>query len=271
MFLSGFIPILVFVLALVFFPTNLLVAKMSALGMMLNSGIQLLWIKKQKPDIFKKTKTILHFPQYLSFLFTKRITSEPTSIGCHTFMWDFDKICYHHWLKEAGFNLPELSPSNETFKIIIEGHELIVGIGLHDSSASLVPYMKVADKPFLLVSTGTWCINMNPFNNELLTSEQLSKDCLSYMSISQQPIISSRLYLGYIHDVNQQRIASHFGVFIDFYKSIETDLNLLRTFLNEVDQNRIFFSSGLTSDFVDEIALSLIIPAIYNPHITHIP
>jgi len=34
-----------------------------ALGM-LNSGLQILWLKKDKPDIFIKIKTVLHLPQY---------------------------------------------------------------------------------------------------------------------------------------------------------------------------------------------------------------
>ena len=37
-----------------------------ALGM-LNSGLQPLWLKAVKPEIFSKVKYILHFPQYLSY------------------------------------------------------------------------------------------------------------------------------------------------------------------------------------------------------------
>lgn len=51
-----------------------------ALGM-LNAGLQVLWLKRQKPEVFARVKHILHFPQYLSYLFTGKITSEYTSIG----------------------------------------------------------------------------------------------------------------------------------------------------------------------------------------------
>ena len=54
-----------------------------ALGM-LNSGMQALWLKHEKPEIFARVKHILHFPQYLSYLLTGKIYSEHTSIGCHT-------------------------------------------------------------------------------------------------------------------------------------------------------------------------------------------
>ena len=36
---------------------------------LLNSGMQLYWIKKTKPKIFKKIKYSLHLPQYLSYIF----------------------------------------------------------------------------------------------------------------------------------------------------------------------------------------------------------
>ena len=37
---------------------------------LLNSGMQLYWIKKTKPEIFKKIKYSMHLPQYLSYVFT---------------------------------------------------------------------------------------------------------------------------------------------------------------------------------------------------------
>jgi len=48
---------------------------------MLNSGLQILWLKKIKPEIFKQVKHVVHFPQYLSLLFTGEVASEYTSIG----------------------------------------------------------------------------------------------------------------------------------------------------------------------------------------------
>ena len=76
-----------------------------ALGM-LNSGMQTLWLKTVKPEVFSRVKHVLHFPQYLSFLITGKIYSEHTSIGCHTALWDFDNMNYHPWVKIHGLNLP---------------------------------------------------------------------------------------------------------------------------------------------------------------------
>ena len=60
-----------------------------ALGM-LNAGLQLFWLKFQKPLLFNKIKHTLFLPQYCSFLFGKKLVTEYTGIGCHTGMWNFE-------------------------------------------------------------------------------------------------------------------------------------------------------------------------------------
>ena len=80
-----------------------------ALGM-LNSGIQILWLKTAKPEVFSKVRYILHFPQYISYLITGKICSEHTSIGCHTALWDFDNMKYHSWVSDKELDLPQPVP-----------------------------------------------------------------------------------------------------------------------------------------------------------------
>lgn len=221
-----------------------------ALGMMLNSGIQILWLKNSRPQVFEKTAHILHFPQYLSYALTGQGCSESTSIGCHTFMWDFDRNDYHPWLAEAGIQLPRPLPNNHTLTIALNGREIATGIGIHDSSASLAPYIKGSKRPFLLISTGTWCINMNPFNHTPLTAHQLENDCLAYLSITQQPVKSSRLFMGHIHDVNTQRLTGFFKVDAQSYKKVALGESLLRTYLQQ--REPLFFKDGVPVNFVDE-------------------
>jgi sugar (pentulose or hexulose) kinase len=214
---------------------------------MLNSGLQILWLKKQKPELFKKVKHILHFPQYLSYIFSKKISSELTSIGCHTSLWDFDKHSYHQWLEDEQIQLPAPVSNDESAEVCIDGQKVQVGIGIHDSSSSLAPYLLSSADTFILISTGTWCIFMNPFNDEPLTAEQLSKDGLCYMSTRQKQVKSARLFMGHMHDVNTERIASHFGVKADFYKSVKADEILVQKLLN----NRVFFRNGVPADSID--------------------
>jgi sugar (pentulose or hexulose) kinase len=156
-----------------------------ALGLLLNSGIQLLWLQREKSVVWEQVENILHFPQYLSYVLSGKVVSEPTSIGCHTFMWDFDKKQYHLWLQQAGIVLPEPVNNETVYDSTIQGHSFKTGIGIHDSSASLVPYLENSEKKFILVSTGTWCISMNPFNDEPLTGAQLKNDCpVSYTHLT---------------------------------------------------------------------------------------
>jgi sugar (pentulose or hexulose) kinase len=211
-----------------------------ALGM-LNSGMQALWLKYVKPEVFSKVKHILHFPQYLSYLLTGKIYSEHTSIGCHTALWDFDNMNYHRWVTEEGLILPDPVDVGTLNEVVMEGKKLEVGIGIHDSSSSLAPYFASSKGKFLLISTGTWCINMNPFNTEILTAEQLDHDCLCYMSITKQPVKSSRLFLGHLHEVAVNTLSDHFRTRPDRYKTVKPDKKLIEKCKKRSSENRFFF------------------------------
>ncbi len=214
-----------------------------ALGM-LNSGLQALWLKTVKPEFFSKTKYILHFPQYLSYLLTGKPYAEHTSIGCHTALWDFDNMKYHQWVKDECLTVPEPVAIGTLNEIEIEGKKIKVGIGIHDSSASLAPYFGYNSEKFLLVSTGTWCINMNPFNTEKLTAEQLSMDCLCYMSINRQPVKSSRLFLGHLHETAVMGMSKYFKIQEDSFKLIKPEMKLFNKLSMKFRNSKVFFKDG---------------------------
>jgi sugar (pentulose or hexulose) kinase len=225
-----------------------------ALGM-LNSGLQTLWLKATKPEVFARVKHILHFPQYLSYLITGMIYSEHTSIGCHTALWDFDNMNYHPWVKVHQLDLPDPVPVETLLEADVDGKKIKVGIGIHDSSASLAPYFSGNNGKFLLISTGTWCINMNPFNTEKLSAEQLDKDCLCYMSINRQPVKSSRLFLGHLHETALKPICNHFGKSEDYYKKVKADYKLSEILKSRFGGRKVFFQTGPYSrdlkDYID--------------------
>ena len=213
-----------------------------ALGM-LNSGMQMLWLKYSKPEIFRQVKYILHFPQYFSYMLTRNIYSEHTSIGCHTALWDFDEMKYHKWISEEGFSLPDPVDINTNTDIIIDGRKTKTGIGIHDSSASLVPYIKNSSGKFILMSTGTWCINMNPFNSEALTTEQLDHDCLCYLSINKQALKSSRLFLGHLHETALRMLNKHFKTAPAYYQTIKPDKSLIEICEKRARNKRFYFDT----------------------------
>ena len=179
----------------------------------LNSGMQLYRLCNERPALWSSVKYALHLPQYLSFLFTKNPCSDITSIGCHTNLWHFENNEYHKWVEQEKV-LPKLAPitsHDKTLATKFEGHEFATGIGLHDSSAALIPYLMTATEPFILISSGTWCITLNPFNHDPLTNDQLEKDCLCFLQYNGKPVKASRLFLGQMHEDGVKAIAEHFG------------------------------------------------------------
>jgi sugar (pentulose or hexulose) kinase len=222
-----------------------------ALGM-LNSGLQAVWLQKKKPEIYSKVRKILHFPQYLSYFLTGKVSSEHTSIGCHTALWDFDQMKYHDWTGSLGNVLPEPEPVETVYPSIKLPEEIPVGIGIHDSSSSLVPYFMKSNEEFILISTGTWCISMNPFNHSPLTPGQLQKDCLAYMSVQRKPVKSSRLFMGHIHDVNVNRLAEAFSTENHAYQKVKPDPGLMKNLDSRTQGERIFFKDKLPENYIDE-------------------
>lgn len=195
----------------------------------LNSGMQLYFLKERKPFLYAKVNAALHLPQYASFLVTKRLFSDITSIGCHTNLWHFEKNDYHEWVETEGINkiLPPIFPSDAAIPALFEGKELVVGVGLHDSSAALIPYLMCFNEPFILISTGTWCISMNPFNDIPLTPEELAQDSLCYLSYQGKPVKAARIFAGNEHEIETRRIAEHFDCTTDFYKNIQFDPEII--------------------------------------------
>jgi sugar (pentulose or hexulose) kinase len=195
----------------------------------LNSGLQLLRMKQQKPDIFEQIKYALHLPQYLSFLISGKVCTDMTSIGCHTALWDFNQQHYHAWVKALGIEdkFAPIRDGDEVFDSTFLGSEFKVGIGLHDSSSALIPYLLNFHEPFVLISTGTWCISLNPFNDSPLTEDELQQDCLFYLSYTGAPVKASRLFAGYEHEAQSKRIADYFNVSSAKFKSIRIDWRII--------------------------------------------
>ena len=117
------------------------------------------------------------------------------------------------------------------------GNNYFVGIGLHDSSAALIPYLVNFHEPFILISTGTWCISLNPFNQTPLTDEELSNDCLCYMTYEGKPVKASRLFAGYEHEQQVKRIADHFSQNTIRYRHIDYDATIIVQLQEKISQS----------------------------------
>ena len=202
----------------------------------LNSGLQLYRVKKERPSVFAEIHSALHLPQYLSFLLSGKLYSDQTSIGCHTALWDYNKQGYHQWVKDTGVEekLAPIVQADEVFAANFPGSTFLIGSGLHDSSSALIPYLLNFHEPFVLISTGTWCISLNPFNHDPLTKSELEQDCLFYLSYAGDPVKASRLFAGNEHDVQTKRIADHFGVTTAKFRNMEIDWSMIDTLSKDV-------------------------------------
>jgi len=196
----------------------------------LNSGLQLYRIKKLQPALFEKITYSLHLPQFISSRFSREAYSELTSIGCHTALWDFSTHNYHNWVTDSGIieKLAPIIPAEKCFQKTNNEHLIFTGVGLHDSSAALLTYLHSFSEPFLLISTGTWCISLNPFNNHPLTEEELHQDCLCYLTDSGKAVKASRLFAGKWHEEQVMKMASHFQLKPEYFSSIKYKQEILQ-------------------------------------------
>jgi sugar (pentulose or hexulose) kinase len=215
---------------------------------MLNTGLQMLWIKREKPELWSKVDAVLHYPQYLSYLFTKKITADFTSVGAHTATWDFDNMQYHKWLADENIALPEPCKGNEAVMADVNGEQIAIGTGLHDSSSSIIPILdNHKGDDFVLLSTGTWIIAMNPFSKETLTQTQLQNNCLCFMTPEKQQVKSSMQFLGRIHEVYMKALSDYFKVDINTHLELTLNESLCKELLDQ--DARVFLNEGIDDDF----------------------
>ena len=194
---------------------------------LLNSGLQLYWLKCTKPKLFSKIKYSLHLPQYLSFIFTGIPISEYTSIGCHTGLWDYNKNDYHDWVYKEKIHkiLAPIVSSETSINMNFNGKRIKIGVGIHDSSAALLPYVRSLKKKFVLLSTGTWSVSLNPFVDKKAVVDSNS---LNYMRINGKPVKATRLFLGNEYKIQVKYLGSHFGVSDDYHRNVTFDETIFK-------------------------------------------
>jgi len=214
---------------------------------LLNSGLQLFWLKYEKPAYFQRIQTSLHLPQYFTYLLTGRTFTDITSVGCHTMLWDFQKKDYHLWVDREQIRkfFPSLHRADHVFNFTFHSRMIKFGVGVHDSSAALMPYLATQHEPFLLLSTGTWNICFNPFNHEPLTNNELSSDCLCFLTFQGTPVKASRLFLGHEHEVQTAALIKFFNMPPDYYKSIPFKENIYQELVSHPGDSKIFFPIGM--------------------------
>ncbi len=214
---------------------------------LLNSGLQLFWMKNENSLPFRRVKTSLHLPQYFTYLITKEKFTDITSVGCHTMLWNFNLQTYHDWVTQEKLVklFPPIKNSDHTFDFRWKNHQLRMGIGVHDSSAALMPYLATLREPFLLLSTGTWNICFNPHNKAPLTKKELEADCLCYLTYQGEPVKASRIFLGHEHERQTEALTKYFKVSSDAYKTIAFQEKIYQELTSPSAAERPFYPIGM--------------------------
>ncbi|MGC3938062.1 FGGY-family carbohydrate kinase [Roseobacter sp. EG26] len=137
----------------------------------LNVGAQLHWQFSRDAGLHDRTASILTYPQYWGHRLTGVVASDVTSMGCHTDLWKprsgrlsvlVDRLGIREKLapvRKPGDVLGTVLPDIAQFAGLRPG--VPVACGIHDSNASLLPYVLRHHPPFNVVSTGTWVIVMS--------------------------------------------------------------------------------------------------------------
>jgi sugar (pentulose or hexulose) kinase len=227
---------------------------------MLNSGLQLYWLKYQKPEQFAKIRWSLHFPQYCAYLFSGKALTEYTSIGCHTGLWHFKEKDYHPWVYAEGLHrlMPPLCPATTATAVRFGSREVRIGVGIHDSSSALLPYILANEEPFLLLSTGTWSIALNAFSTQILNEEDLANDCLNFLRVDGMPVRAARLFLGNEYKIWARKLAQYYGKPYEAHRSVAFDPGIhqqLRSITEPVFQWESIRRPGETARYAAETPL----------------
>lgn len=135
----------------------------------LNLGAQLHWLMAQ-PGVAGRVAHVVTYPQYWGFRLTGELSSDVTSLGCHTDLWDPWRGRFSPLVVALGLE-GRIAPARRSEEVlgglsaavadltgIAQGTP--VAVGIHDSNASLMPYLRGRQGAFAVVSTGTWVVAM---------------------------------------------------------------------------------------------------------------
>ncbi len=174
---------------------------------MINTAKGILFAKEQFPESFARSKYLLNYPQYWGFRLTGKSGAEGTYVGCHSYLWDWAEKRWSDVATKMGITekLPKEicnswdvlgTVSAEVVKRTGLASDVIVTMGIHDSNSSLLPHFaKKGETGFVLNSTGTWCVIMNPVSEYGFKPDELGKVVFFNQSAFRMPV-KTAIFLG---------------------------------------------------------------------------
>ncbi len=184
-----------------------------ALG--LNLGAQLHWMLAVDPALRDRTAHVLTYPQYWGWRLTGQMACDVTSLGCHTDLWVPQEGRFSPLVDKlglAGKIATPRRPQDVLGQVLPDvaartglRQTTPVSVGIHDSNASLYPYLVARQAPFAVVSTGTWVVSM-AVGGAAVTADP-TRDVLVNVNALGDPVPSARFMGGREYDLVRQGTA----------------------------------------------------------------
>ncbi|MFK7877446.1 MAG: FGGY-family carbohydrate kinase [Paracoccaceae bacterium] len=178
----------------------------------LNIGAQLHFQFATDATLRDRTAQIVTYPQYWGHKLTGVAATDVTSIGCHSDLWEPRKAQFSQLPSALGIE-GKIAPVRKSTELlgpilpqIAQATGLAlgtqVGVGIHDSNASLYPHILTQRGPFSVVSTGTWVIAMSMGGDHISLDPQ--RDTLINVNAHGQAVPSARFMGGREYEMIQQ-------------------------------------------------------------------
>lgn len=172
----------------------------------LNLAKQFYWLQKKYPEQFSNADTILLYPQYWAWRLGAELSSEVTSLGCHTDLWKPIESEFSSLSDRKGWSnlFPPLKKAwdcvgnvtSDVSKQTALPTSCKIYCGIHDSNASFLRYLNSSkqDDEFTVISTGTWTILMQ--SGGAVNTLHDKTDTLANVDINGNPVSCARFMGG---------------------------------------------------------------------------
>lgn len=134
----------------------------------LNLGRQLYWQSRRFEQAWRQLSSILTYPQYWAWRLSGVMSSECTSLGCHTDLWQPARHDFSALVDRCGWRtlFPPLRRAGDTLGPVLPELAKRTGLspqcrvlcGIHDSNTAMVKLRRERGGPRNLISSGTWVV-----------------------------------------------------------------------------------------------------------------
>lgn len=200
---------------------------------------QMLWVEKERPDLFAKATHFLGLPQYWAWRLCGEVSSEITYLAAQSGLWNLRKSALSDIAQAHGWGglLPQRHRADHSLGTLRP--ELVaktglpasmaIKVGIHDSSANFYNYQADGLMDLCLVSTGTWIVGLTDKSNlDLIHPE---RGMIMGADIGGAPLIGSLSMAGRaFSDIAGEGFEEISVEEADFAKLVNADIMALPTF-----------------------------------------